>query len=152
MWENASYYATIWLCIRSHNAWPEAGTSIMHCENFYCTVTDKQSPPILWSWVFLFGTWQEHLWRLGNAGKHLFRVYWRDWHELFTLKFNISHFEPPKHLAKNAEKCAIDSFFEAEDDHIKIGWFPWAVQQNIIWPLKSHFHTQIWSICHHIYS
>ena len=99
------------------------------------TVADNQSPLILWLWVFLFRTWQEPLRRFGNAGKHLFRVYWRDWHEPIILKINIYHFElskfghPPKQLAKNAEKCAIDSFYKAEDDPTKIGQFPWAVQQ-----------------------
>ena len=59
------------------------------------TVTDKQCLPILGLWVFLFWTWQEHLWRAINAGKHLFRIYWRDWHEPITLKLNIYHFLPP---------------------------------------------------------
>jgi hypothetical protein len=73
-------------------------------------------------WVFLFWTWQKQLWRLENAGKCLFRMYQRDWYEPITLKLNIYHFEPPnfgrppKQLAKNAEKCAINSFFIAEDD------------------------------------
>ena len=99
------------------------------------TVADKQSPPILRPWVFLFGAWQEHPWRLGNAGKPVFRVYWRDWHEPISLKLNIYHFEPqnfgghPKQLAKNPEKCAIDSFFKAEDDPTKIEHFVQAVRQ-----------------------
>ena len=82
------------------------------------TVADNQSPPILRPWVFLFRTRQEHLQRLGNAGKHLFRVYWRYWHEPMILKLNIYLFEPPnfgrppKQLAKNAEKCAINSFLK----------------------------------------
>jgi hypothetical protein len=59
------------------------------------TVADNQSPPILGPWVFLFWTSQEHLRRPGNAVKHLFRVYWRDWHKPITLKLNIYHFEPP---------------------------------------------------------
>jgi len=100
------------------------------------TVADNQNPPILWPWVFLFGTRQEHLWRLRNAGKHLFRVYWRYWHEPIILKLNIYLFEPPnfghppKQLAKNAEKCAIDSFLKLkmiprilDNFHKPFGWY-----------------------------
>ena len=58
------------------------------------TVTDNQSPPVLWPWVFLFGTWQECFQRLRNAGKPVFRIYWRDWHKPISLKLNIYHFEP----------------------------------------------------------
>jgi len=99
------------------------------------TVPDNQSPPILWPWVFLFGTLQEQLRRLGNAGKHLFRVHWRDWHEPIILKLNIYLFalsnfgHPPKQLDKNAEKCAIDSFWNTEDDPIKTGQFSQAIRQ-----------------------
>jgi hypothetical protein len=109
------------------------------------TVLNNQSPPILQPWVFLFWSWQQHLWRLRNAGTHLFRVYWRDWHELITLKLSIYHFEPPKfghppkQFAKNAEKCAINSFFKAEDDPTKIGQFPRAVRQ--LNDLQSHIFT-----------
>ena len=119
------------------------------------TVADNQSPLILWPWVFLFWTWQKHLLRLGNAGKHLFRVYWRDWHEPITPKLNIYHFEsqnfgrPPKQLAKNAEKCAIDSFFRAEDDPTELDNFhkPFGIYMAS----KVTFSHQIWSICDHIY-
>ena len=99
------------------------------------TVMDKQSPLTLRPWVFLFGIWQEHLQRLGNAGKPVFRVYWTDWHEPISLKLNIYHFEPqnfgghPKQLAKNPEKCANDSFFKGEDDPTNTEQFIRAVRQ-----------------------
>jgi len=48
---------------------------------------------------------------------------------IFTF-FNPQKFgHPPKQLAKNAEKCTIDSFCKAEDDPTKTGQFPQAV-----WP------------------
>jgi hypothetical protein len=56
------------------------------------TVADSQSPPILRLWVFLFRTWQELPRRLRNAGKPVFRLYWKDWHKPISLKLNIYHF------------------------------------------------------------
>jgi len=47
---------------------------------------------------------------------------------IFTF-FNPQKFgHPPKQLAKNTEKCAINSFFKSEDDSAKIGQFPRAVR------------------------
>ena len=121
----------------------------------YTTVADRQSPPILRPWVFLFGTWQERPRRLGNAAKPVFRIYWRDWHEPISLKLNIYHFEPQnfggaqKQLAKNTEKCAIDSFFKAEDDPTKLDHF-YKPFGRYIASKVTYSHPNI-IICHHIY-
>ena len=119
------------------------------------TVVDKQSPPILWPQVFLFWTWQKHLWRIRNAGKHLFRVYWRDCHGSITLKLNIYHFEPPnfghppKQLAKNAEKCAIDTVCKAADDPTKMDNFHEPFGHNKSGGLWVSATVPVWSYIAH---
>jgi len=47
----------------------------------------------------------------------------RDLHEPIRLKTQYLHFLTPKQVAKNAEKCVIDSFSKAEDDPTKLDNF-----------------------------
>ena len=89
---------------------------------------------------------QEHLRRLGNAGKQLFRVYWRDWHESITLKLSIYHFEPPKfgHPPNNSLKMPKMSnrlLFQSWRWSHK-NWTISTTRSADIWPLKSHFYPQ----------
>ena len=96
----------------------------------------KQSPPILWPWVSIpirdmTGTPPEarKCWKtfIYSVLKRLARA---DHPKTQYLPFLASKFwRSPQQLAKNAEKCAIDSFCKAEDDPTKTGQFPQVVQQ-----------------------
>jgi len=105
-------------------------TDVLH-HAMWTTVVDNQSLPVLRPWVFLFGTWQECFQRLGNAGKpELKRLARADQPKTQYLPFLAPEFwQCHKQLAKNTEKCAIDSFFKAEDDPTQIEQFLQAVRQ-----------------------
>jgi hypothetical protein len=72
-------------------------------------VADRQSPPILLLWVFLFRSA-----RLARADQPKTQYL-----HLSTFKIWRCH----KQLAKNTEKCAINFFFKVKDDPAKIGPF-----------------------------
>jgi hypothetical protein len=69
-----------------------------------------------------------------KVGFSLKFIYLPPHNSIFTFFLTSKIWPNPKQLAKNTEKCGIDSFFETEDDPTKIRQFSRAVrpQQKLL--------------------